>query len=384
MKLFENTFVAFIMGHPVDAMKDAFVHFSKDVKEYVDESNQSLVKTISSKLENSGLSRMSETVVPQPSSSSPPPFTPAPESPSPPEFPPRTVGPKIHSRPTKFKKKKSSYLQKPKVLVIGDSVTHSANFAHIERQTNTRIKSTKAYSTVKDERARYPIKNFTDVTPAELYNTHEEDEFSHLILGAPSVDISNLDTKSLKPTDSIEVYKQNTFVSCQNMMTVAEHAAKVHPKLEKVVIVEHAPRDDPLSVDPTGLKAVLAEYANYCLTQMVQKSNFQDKIVVGRHDLKIESVQKDSLYKDDWSGRQDGVHFYGSLGKTAFTDSLCQIVKSVCLTKKANLPLSSISSYHTFCPQAQFQQRKYYLSKQNEVKDQYNVPVHNKYSVLGN
>ena len=37
------------------------------------------------------------------------------------------------------KKKKTPYLEKPKVLYIGDSAAHNANFAHIEKDTKSRI-----------------------------------------------------------------------------------------------------------------------------------------------------------------------------------------------------------------------------------------------------
>ena len=37
------------------------------------------------------------------------------------------------------KKKTTPYLEKPKVLYIGDSVAHNANFAHIEKDTKSRI-----------------------------------------------------------------------------------------------------------------------------------------------------------------------------------------------------------------------------------------------------
>ena len=51
------------------------------------------------------------------------------------------------------------YLEKPKVLYIGDSVVHNANLAHIEKETKSRITTDKSYSSIRDDRASWPKKN---------------------------------------------------------------------------------------------------------------------------------------------------------------------------------------------------------------------------------
>ena len=63
-----------------------------------------------------------------------------------------------------------------------------------------------------------------DVTPVALVETQKEDAFSHLILAAPTVDISNIDTSKLTLNDNIEVFKQEIVISCRNMFTVATNA----------------------------------------------------------------------------------------------------------------------------------------------------------------
>ena len=88
-------------------------------------------------------------------------------------------------------KKKTKYLKKPKVLFIGDSIAHTASLRMVEKDTNTRVKTVKAYSAVEDLKSRFPSQNFTDVTPAALNNTREDDKYTELVLGAPSVDITN-------------------------------------------------------------------------------------------------------------------------------------------------------------------------------------------------
>ena len=78
----------------------------------------------------------------------------------------------------------------------------------LEKETKTRIRSIKAYSSVRDRNARFPSKNITEVAPTAMLNTPEEDDFTHLVLGAPTVDISNLDTSKLTSNDDTASYKQ--------------------------------------------------------------------------------------------------------------------------------------------------------------------------------
>ena len=111
-----------------------------------------------------------------------------------------------------------------------------------------------------------PNKNFSDVTPAALLNTREEDPFSHLILAAPTVDITNLNTSMLTQNDNTEVYKQHVTISCQNMLTVAYNALTAHPELTKVVLMEHPPRFDVIDADP---KPQLMKYANIAFARGV-------------------------------------------------------------------------------------------------------------------
>ena len=267
------------------------------------------------------------------------------------------------------------------MLVIGDSLVHNANFATIEIATNSRIRTIKAYGSIRDNNARYPHKNIIDVTPVALVNTPEEDEFSHLILGAPTVDITNLDTSKLRSNDNIEAFKQKTLVSCHNMFTAAQNALKTHPGLKKVVLMEHAPRHDTTIVDPTGLKPKLAQYANASIEQMWHSSAMKEKILIGKHSLYCGDNEIAARYRDDWTGRFDGVHMYGRQGKDAYTDSVCQIMKPA-LHKASSSPLFSSSS-HSTCPQAQHQERQQQKShRRNE--DIYNVPVQNQFDILGN
>ena len=85
------------------------------------------------------------------------------------------------------------YQKKTRVLIIGDSVAHNANFNQIEIVTETTIKTAKAYSAAWDEKARFKHLNITDVAHEEMNKA----EFDHLVLAAPTVDISNLETANI-------------------------------------------------------------------------------------------------------------------------------------------------------------------------------------------
>ena len=269
------------------------------------------------------------------------------------------------SQPKPAPSKKTAYLQKDRLLFVGDSVAHSVNFGLLEYNTNTRIKTMKAYSAVEDLKARWPHKNVTDVTATALLNVPDDDKFTKLVLAAPTVDISNLDTEHVTKKDNIEIYKQKVMTSCLNMFSVATNAVISHPEIKKVLIMEHAPRHDKPEVDPTGLKSTLAKFANSTLDQLWHSSDFKNKIVIGKHSLDVASKKTAAVYRDDWSGRFDGVHMYGRYGKKVYTSSVSKILKS------SNNSPSSPS--HSSCPQTVYQN-----------KQRFSVPVSNRFSVLGN
>ena len=207
------------------------------------------------------------------------------------------------------------------------------------------------------------MKNVNDITTAALMETYEDDEFSELVLSAPTVDITNLKTFNLGANDNTEVFKQDVVVSCRNMFTVAANAIRKHPNLRKVVILEHPPRfdfDKP-EADPLCLKPQLAKYANVVFGQLWLDSPCKDKIVIGVHNLFCHEDKFDHLYIDERTNRSDGLHFYGRGGGPAFTRSLIQILKNV-------------------VPQPN-QKKTTFVRK---VADQYRVPVNNRFDVLGN
>ena len=299
------------------------------------------------------------------------------------------TAPEIQQRTSQFKRRKTKFLRKPKILFVGDSIAHSVDIAAVEMETQSRIRTKKAYSSIHDTRARWPCKNFSDVTPDALADTFEDDEFSQMVLSAPTVDISNTDTSRLRTSDNIEVYKQKIAISCENMFTVAQNALSRHPQLKTVVIMEHAPRFDVAFNDPTGLKSKLATFANSTLAQLWQSSPMKNKIVIGKHTLDCPDDMINAWYKDDSSSRYDGVHLYGSRGRDAYTKSVLEIIKSALPTPQYKTgSASSSSSPHANCAQAVYQraqkQKRATNSAHQSSNNAYSVPTNNRFEVLGN
>ena len=129
-----------------------------------------------------------------------------------------------------------------------------------------------------DIAARWPLKNTTDATPVALFETFEEDKFSHLVLSAPSLYMSKMNKKNMKSEGDVEVCKQKVAKSCDGI-AVAHNAIIKYPELKTVLIMEDVPRFDITRIDPTGTKAKLAEYANSTFQTLPSKSKIKDRTV---------------------------------------------------------------------------------------------------------
>ena len=91
-------------------------------------------------------------------------------------------------------KRRNQYLSKPRVLYVGDSIAHNVNMKHIESKTSSRMTKKKAYSSIYDDRARWPAQNIYDVTKNALEIVPAEDKYEYVVLSAPTVDITNMNT----------------------------------------------------------------------------------------------------------------------------------------------------------------------------------------------
>ena len=124
-------------------------------------------------------------------------------------------------------KSKTEFQSKTKVLYTCDSVGRGVEFPKIEKETECVIRTAKAYSSVEDNRALWPGSNFADVVKVELAKTPVD----CLVMTAPTVDITNIDSCKLKQSDSTDVFQQMISVSCSNMFTTAMNALQEYPKM---------------------------------------------------------------------------------------------------------------------------------------------------------
>ena len=95
-----------------------------------------------------------------------------------------------------------------------------------------------------------------------------------LVMSAPTVDITNIDTSNVAQKD---IYQQKVITSCNNMFNIAQKSLDQNPNLTKVVIMEHIPRFDN---DPSSLKPDLPRLANVTLGQLWLNSPLKHKIFI--------------------------------------------------------------------------------------------------------
>ena len=133
--------------------------------------------------------------------------------------------------------------------------------------------------------------------------------------------------------------------------------------------MDHAPRYD---VDHFGLKPKLASFANNYSLQLWLDSVHKSKIFIGNHTLDSSPEIRNMRFTDEQTGKYDGVHMYGSAGKTAYTESVLNILLSAFQTQSKE---GQMNQSHNSCPQSN------YMKKQNK---RYNVKVSNKFTPLSN
>ena len=110
-------------------------------------------------------------------------------------------------------------------LYVADSVGHSASTRKLENSSKVRIRTARAYSSVHDNTARWPEHNFTACVDYTLKNPGIEN-FDVLLMSAPTVDISNMDTSKMNPKDSTETFQLKARKSSHNMFRLAERSLK--------------------------------------------------------------------------------------------------------------------------------------------------------------
>ena len=126
--------------------------------------------------------------------------------------------------------------------------------------------------------------------------------------------------------------------------------------------MNHAPRFDAENVDPEKLKSNLATFANSYFLELWLDSPMKNKMFIGSHTLDCSGDTRHRRYTDERTNRYDGVHLYGTAGKTAYTESVINILLSSFQTKNSAQPSHpkqpSYNDDHNSCPQAKFSKNK--------------------------
>ena len=208
--------------------------------------------------------------------------------------------------------------QGKQILYVGDSVGHTANLKFIESSMRCQLESLRAYSSVMDQNARWPSKNFNDVVTNHLRG---QKEFNVVVMSAPTVDISNLNLEKLSRSQC----EERAIKSSQNMISLAEEILANNRTLEKVILMDHHARFDCI------IKKRLALLANDKLIKVWACSPFKDRIHVGHHNFDSSDTTYNERYRN--KNRYDGVHLYGKRGVFVYTKSVQNILRLALLPK---------------------------------------------------
>ena len=187
-----------------------------------------------------------------------------------------------------------------------------------------------------------------------------------LVMSAPTVDITNIDTSNVAQKD---IYQQKVITSCNNMFNIAQKSLNQNPNLTKVVIMEHIPRFDSPDNGPSSLKPDLATLANVTIGQLWLNSPLKHKIFIGRHSLESSGAGPAHLarYENRYTGRFDGVHLYGKTGCEDFTNSVKSIRMLALAENKQLNTTDGIGTAHGYnhrnCAQAKFQKQREYQTR---------------------
>ena len=226
---------------------------------------------------------------------------------------------------------------KRKILYIRDSIHRAVVGPKLENPTGSLMRSVNAYASVRDERAPANKQhlNVSEVVRKELAKTKGEDT---LVLGAPSVDISNQDTtKGIMEQNVIE-----TIASSIAMVESAEYALKTG-KVNQVILTEHIPRYDTEEKDKH--KPELARLANKELHKARDSSEYAKNILVGQHTgLDYDGRMRINRFTSDHTnglhgrhirmGKYDGIHMYSQSGAEALTSSILSIFQRAGMMKQ--------------------------------------------------
>ena len=120
-------------------------------------------------------------------------------------------------------------------LLLADSVTRALVYPRLEAPTGSTIRQVNTYSSQYDERAHKPHRNVAEVLRQEL----EKKKYHTVLLGAPTVDITNQDVSFGIIDDNVA----ETVASSCSMVESAEYTIK-SGRAGKVILLQHPDRFD--------------------------------------------------------------------------------------------------------------------------------------------
>jgi hypothetical protein len=278
-------------------------------------------------------------------------------------------------------------------LLLADSVSRALVYPRLEAPTGSVIKQVNTYSSQYDERAHKPHRNVAEVIRQEL----AKKKYHTVILGAPTVDISNQDVSDGIMDNNVA----ETVASCCSMVESAEYAIK-SGRASKVLLLQHVPRYDISRNDPHGVRPQLARLANTHLRRARDASELAEHIMVGEHtDLECDGQVRTKRYTSNQThiknynvqlGKFDGIHLYSQEGAEALTSSLLAILHRAGMVRRPQqwgLSSSSSSSSSSGQWTAQAPRRGYRANSgahqargYNMRGQEFELPVHNSYQVF--
>ena len=200
--------------------------------------------------------------------------------------------------------------QKEKILFVGDSILHKANFRVLEKATNKTIYTAKAYAADFDTKTRKPNQNFKYVAR----NTARKRAFEYAVLQSPSVHITNLDTSD-QSEEGINKMKEVARESSETMIKVAEDLIRANKSIKKVILLDCIPRLDH------QLKSNIAVFSNNLNRECIAKSSVGNKMIAGAHTI----AENEPNY-GKFDSKADGIHMHGVKGNEMFTKSILNIL----------------------------------------------------------
>jgi len=77
------------------------------------------------------------------------------------------------------------------------------------------------------------------------------------------------------------------------------------------------------------VKPALATLFNSTISELWLESDFKDRIFITEHELDCVAAIRLARFKESRTGRFGGVHFFGSSGKKALTNSVLDALEKV-------------------------------------------------------